>query len=113
MEMCGSDRYTCLVDGDTIWIEGNKLRLEHFDTPEPHTNICGGQAEIDLANKASARLLELLNSKDWTLDRSGRFDRYQRELVTIRVEGMSVGDILVQERLARYWPDGDEWWCSD
>lgn len=29
-----ADEY-CLVDGDTIWIDGEKLRMEGYDTPEP------------------------------------------------------------------------------
>jgi micrococcal nuclease len=42
--MCGRDRHTCIVDGDTIWLDGYNLRLESFDTPEPYTDICGGAA---------------------------------------------------------------------
>lgn len=43
--MCGRDRYTCVVDGDTIWYQGENLRLQSYDTPEPYTGICGGDAE--------------------------------------------------------------------
>lgn len=35
--ICGSVRHTCIVDGDTIWLEGNNLRLESFDTLSPIT----------------------------------------------------------------------------
>lgn len=59
--MCGRDRYTCVVDGDTVWLRGTNLRLQSYDTPEPHDNICGGQKEVTLAKKASARLMALLN----------------------------------------------------
>src|SRR5690606_6704673 len=44
--MCGRDRYTCVVDGDTIWLDGQNLRLQSYDTPEPYNDICGGQAEV-------------------------------------------------------------------
>lgn len=74
-EMCGSQRYTCVVDGDTIWLQGVNLRLESFDTPEPHTAICGGTSEVALARRASARLLELLNSNPFTVQTGGT-DRY-------------------------------------
>jgi hypothetical protein len=40
--MCGSNRYTCVVDGDTIWLNGQNHRLQSYDTPEPYTTICGG-----------------------------------------------------------------------
>lgn len=103
----------CLVDGDTIWLGGldQSLRLRSFDTPEPTTNICGGQAEVELAHRASARLLQLLNENEWTVeifdtDRTGR-----RLEATIRIDGVDVGDILIAEGLARRWPNGHEFWC--
>lgn len=102
---------TCIVDGDTIWLEGENLRLEGFDTPEPQTQICGGDREKALAAQASARLMELLNTNTWTVERSG-VDRYGRTLATIRIGGRDVGEWLVEERLARWWPDGEEWWCE-
>lgn len=108
--MCGRDRHTCVVDGDTIWLEGQNLRLESYDTPEPYTDICGGQAEVELAHQASARLLELLNGNTFTVDAKGQ-DRYGRTLATIRIGGRDVGDILIDEGLARRWPNGREFWC--
>jgi micrococcal nuclease len=109
-QMCGRDRYTCVVDGDTIWLDGVNLRLESYDTPEPHNDICGGQAEVALAHQASARLLQLLNSNPFTVRTAGT-DRYGRVLATIRIGGTDVGDILISEGLARRWPDGHEFWC--
>ncbi|WP_346894020.1 thermonuclease family protein [uncultured Roseibium sp.] len=115
MELCypgqpnTSDK-TCVVDGDTLWLNGEKIRLEAFDTPEPQTNICGGSSEVALAHKASSRLLELLNNNDWTIERGG-VDKFDRTLATIRVDGRDLGDILIDERLARRWPDGEEFWC--
>lgn len=108
--MCGRDRYTCVVDGDTIWLEGQNLRLQSYDTPEPYNDICGGQAEVALAHRASARLLQLLNSNAFTVS-TGQQDRYGRTLATIRVGGRDVGDTLIEEGLARRWPNGEEFWC--
>lgn len=108
--MCGRDRHTCVVDGDTIWLQGVNLRLESYDTPEPYTDICGGQTEVELAKSASARLLELLNGNPFTVETHGN-DRYDRTLATIRIGGTDVGDILISEGLARKWPNGREFWC--
>lgn len=110
--MCGAQRWTCVVDGDTIWLEGKNLRLKSFDTPEPWTDICGGKAEVALARRASARLLELLNSGPITVETFGLDGTGKRTLATVRVGGRDVGDILIAEKLARRWPDGPEWWCS-
>jgi len=108
--MCGRDRDTCVVDGDTIWLDGVNLRLESFDTPEPYNDICGGDAEVALAKRASARLLQLLNAYPVTVETFDT-DRYGRTLATIRIGGGDVGDILIEEGLARRWPNGAEFWC--
>ena len=103
---------TCLVDGDTIWLDGVKYRLADFDTPEPQTHICGGQAEVALAKQASARMLQILNGNPWTIETYGYNDRTgTRELATIWVAGRDVGDSLIAEGLARRWPNGPEFWC--
>lgn len=109
--MCGRDRFTCVVDGDTIWLDGVNLRLQSFDTPEPYNDICGGAAEVALAKRASGRLLQLLNENPITVQRYGLDNTGKRMLATVRVDGRDVGDILIEERLARRWPDGDEFWC--
>ena len=110
-EMCGRVRQTCVVDGDTIWLEGQNLRLASYDTPEPYDGICGGAAEVALAKKASARLLQLLNDSAITVETFGLDNTGKRTLATIRINGQDVGDILIAEKLARRWPDGEEWWC--
>lgn len=111
--MCsGSKRRTCIVDGDTIWLDGKNLRLMSFDTPEPHSAICGGAAEVALAKRASARLRELLNGNAFSVETFGLDGTGKRILATIRIHGRDVGDILIEEGLARRWPDGDEWWCQ-
>ena len=108
--MCGRDRVNCVVDGDTIWLQGVNLRLESYDTPEPYNDICGGQHEVELAHRASARLLQLLNGNAFTVEANDT-DRYGRTLATIRIGGTDVGDILIAEGLARSWPNGREFWC--
>lgn len=108
--MCGRDRQTCVVDGDTIWLQGVNLRLESYDTPEPYNDICGGRAEVALAKQASARLMQLLNGSAFTVETKGE-DGYGRTLATIRIDGRDVGEILISEGLARRWPNGDEFWC--
>ncbi len=112
IEKCGSGkRVTCVVDGDTIWFKGEKIRMMGYDTPEPTTGICGGDTERRLAARASKRLVQLLNNNTVTIERDGK-DRYGRTLAVIRVDGRNVGDILIEEGLARSWPDGHEFWCD-
>jgi len=114
LKVCsGKVRINCLVDGDTIWLDGRKLRMTGYDTPEPTSQICGGEAEVSLAHKATARALELMNTRQWTVEHSGEIDATgSRELVTIRIEGRDLGEILIEEGFAREWPDGNEFWCQ-
>ncbi|MDF0603875.1 thermonuclease family protein [Psychromarinibacter sp. C21-152] len=112
IEMCDSGpRDTCVVDGDTFWYEGEKIRMQGYDTPEPQTNLCGGERERSLADRASERLLQLLNSGQISIERTGE-DQYGRTVAVVRRDGVDVGDILISEGLARRWPDGCEFWCQ-
>lgn len=111
-KMCGKVRRTCVVDGDTIWLDGVNLRMQSYDTHEPYDGICGGQREVALAKQASARLLQLLNEHPFTVETFGIDRTGKRTLATIWINGEDVGDILIGEHLARRWPDGREWWCE-
>lgn len=103
---------TCIVDGDTLWLDGVNIRLKDFDTPESRTNVCGGFTEIDLAHAATDRLQELLNSNSWTIKTFDLDNTGKRRLATIMIDRRDVGDILIGEKLARQWPDGEEFWCD-
>ena len=121
MRMChpgernGPEKH-CVVDGDTIWFYGSNLRLKAFDTPEPvaHNSKCpGGQTrtEAQLADVASARLLELINTRPFTVEQYGVDTTGNRWEGTVRIDGRDVGDILIEEGLATPWPDGALFWC--
>ena len=104
-------RTNCLVDGDTIWIAGEKIRIADIDTPEISEPKC--QSELVLGNKATARLIELINAGPFELKAwPGRDkDRYGRKLRVLVRDGRSLGDILVSEGLARTWSGRREPWC--
>jgi micrococcal nuclease len=108
----GRDFVTCVIDGDTVWVEGTNYRLAGFDTPEGYRNLCGGSLERQLSERATDRLIQLMNTSDWEVRSLGRADRYGRVLANLNIDGRDVGEILIEERLARFWPDGDEWWCD-
>lgn len=54
-------KVTCVVDGDTIWQNGVKMRLLDIDTPETFEAQC--DRERQLGEKAKLRLQSLM-SKD-------------------------------------------------
>jgi endonuclease YncB( thermonuclease family) len=72
-------RINCVVDGDTVWVAGEKIRLQSIDAPE----IDGKCAyEKDLAQRAKHRLNEILSAEPFSVARSGK-DRYGRTLAAI------------------------------
>ena len=102
--------YNCVVDGDTIWLRGEKIRVADIDAPETHDPRCG--SERDLGDRATVRLQQLLNAGTITLQPIDRdHDIYGRKLRLVLVNGHSVGDSLVSEGLARWYARGRRPWC--
>ena len=109
--VCGTIRRTCAVDGDTIWLEGVKIRIADIDTPEISSPQCDGEYERGI--RARDRLAVLLNGGEFELRSIGNRDedRYGRKLHVIIRSGRSLGDQLVSENLARTWTGRRESWC--
>lgn len=107
----GPVRRTCVVDGDTLWIDGVKIRVADIDTPEVGEPKCG--AEKALGDKATRRFLQLVNAGPFELQAwEGRDeDKNGRKLRVLVRNGRSLGDILVSEGLARTWSGRREPWC--
>ena len=104
-------RINCEVDGDTLWINGEKVRLADINAPETTGAACA--EERALGQRARLRLLGLLNAGPFTLEVSGRpTDRYGRALRVARRHGRSLGDVLVSEGLAEPWRGRRSDWCT-
>ena len=100
----------CVVDGDTIWLGGQRIRVADIDAPETHEPRCAEEQE--LGNRATLRLRQLLNGGAVSVQAIDRDeDRYGRKLRVVLVDGRSVGDTLVGEGLARSYGSGRRPWC--
>ncbi|WP_408586405.1 thermonuclease family protein [Novosphingobium sp.] len=110
-ELCGMTRRTCVVDGDTFWLEGEKIRIADIDTPEISEPKC--DAEYQLGMKATYRLRDLLNEGAFEVRPIGNrdADRFGRKLRVVVRDGQSLGDQLVSEGLAHTWTGRREPWC--
>lgn len=111
--LCGEHRHDdCVVDGDTIRYRGDKIRIADINAPEVSEPKCDG--ELELGEKATDRLLALLNDGPFTLkplpDRDE--DKYGRLLRTVTRGGRSLGEVLVAEGLAERWRGYRRDWCS-
>lgn len=101
----------CVVDGDTFWMGGEKVRIADIDTPETHSPRC--EAERALGARATRRLQALLNAGAFSTRRIDRDrDRYGRLLRIVTRDGRSIGSMLVAEGLARPWTGSRQPWCS-
>jgi micrococcal nuclease len=110
--LCASGpRTTCVVDGDTFWLNGEKVRIADINAPETHEAACA--EERALGQRAARRLAQLLNAGAFTLAIEGRAaDRYGRALRVVRRDGRSLGDQLIAEGLAEPWRGKRSDWCA-
>ncbi len=96
-------RRIILIDGDTVDVQGERIRILNIDAPESFRSRC--EAELKLALRTKERLGQLLRSGPVEIDRHGQ-DRYRRTLARLSVRQGDVGNILVSEGLALPWKDG-------
>lgn len=110
-----------IIDGDTVDIAGERIRILNIDAPETRRSRC--EDELVLGLLAKERLAELLRAGPVTIDRceaSGRCeDRYGRTLARLRTAEGDVGAVLIAEGLAQPWRPGKaaaegrlRVWCS-
>ncbi len=110
--LCGSARrVNCVVDGDTFYFRGEKIRVADINTPEVSEPKCAHEAR--LGAEATRRFQSLLNAGPIELRRGARDeDRYGRKLRTVHRNGRSLGETLVAEGLAHPWRGRKEDWCA-
>jgi micrococcal nuclease len=100
----------CVVDGDTFWYQGQRIRIAEIDTPETHPSRCAEEARI--GNAATQRLHALLNAGPFHLETTQRDkDNYGRLLRNPTRGGESLGRTLINEGLARDYGSGRRSWC--
>jgi endonuclease YncB( thermonuclease family) len=83
-----------IVDGDTIAIGSERIRLWNVDAPESFRPRC--DAELVAGLKAKERLAQLLRRERVQSDRQ-RQDRYRRTLAWARADDRDVGETLIAE----------------
>jgi endonuclease YncB( thermonuclease family) len=114
-----------VVDGDTIRVAGETFRLVGFDAPETSRAQC--PSERALGNRATLRLRQLVAGGGLDLERVAcscqpRTEgtprcNYGRSCGVLRIRGRDVGELLIEEKLARPYTCGRtscparEAWC--
>ena len=93
-----------VVDGDTLEIHGNRIRLWGIDAPESN-QLCRGEDSLQYRCGAQAA-----NDLDAFIARRPvncsplSLDPYDRTVATCSVEGTDLGEWLVRKGLALEWP---------
>ncbi|WP_245958483.1 thermonuclease family protein [Pelagibacterium sediminicola] len=107
---CSGAGGTCVIDGDTIRVEGVSIRIADIDTPEVRNYGC--PQELALGQAATVRLVALLNQGPFIATPYSRDeDVYGRKLRILERDGQSLGMVLVSEGLARAWDGARRDWC--
>ena len=98
-----------IVDGDTVRLDGQLMRILEIDAPEIFHPRC--DAEERTGRKATERLRQLVALARWVeIHPSGRIDKYGRPLVSLFVDGENATAILLREGLAVTWEPGHNAW---
>jgi len=107
----GAPRVTCVVDGDTFWLDGEKIRIADINAPE--TVQAGRPLEVAKGHRAKLRLTELLNAGKIELIAADRErDRFGRPLRTVSTDGRNIGALLIAEELSELWRGCRSDWCA-
>lgn len=85
-----------VIDGDTIEIHGQRVRLEGIDAPESSQTCRDRDAgtEVRCGQRASLWLADLIGASPVSCIDAGR-DRYQRMLAHCAVNGQDIGAAMV------------------
>ena len=103
-------KLTCVVDGDSGWEAGARWRLADVNAPEIDRATCRREQQVGF--KARDRLRELMAS-GYTIERVEHQERFDRDLVRIRLaNGRDAGQQLLNEGLAKPWPQTGSKWCG-
>ena len=88
-----------VIDGDTIEIHGERVRLSGFDTPEEGKR-CGS---VNVYQAAALALSDLIGTQTVECALTGK-DRGGRHVGTCSVGGVELGEHMVSEGWGRDWP---------
>lgn len=97
-----------VVDGDTIEIHGERIRLSGYDTPERGAR-CGN---INVYQKAALELSDFIGTRTVTCTVTDT-DRWKRMVATCSVGGTDLGDYIVRQGWGRDWPQYSKGRYSD
>ena len=108
-----------VIDGDSVRVLDENVRLMGFDTPETFQPKCA--SERALGKRATIHLEHLIENAgsasivyERKRDGSLRRDKYRRLLGTLYIDGVDVADLQINAGLARPYDGGKRRsWCGN
>ena len=85
-----------VIDGDTIHINNNKIRLHGIDAPELNQNCIYKEKNWECGKNSKKNLLDLINSNQVKCKVNG-MDRYKRYIATCFIGHLNINKIMVKE----------------
>jgi micrococcal nuclease len=103
-----ADGPNCVLDGDTIYVGGQKVQIAGIAAPQ----IQGAQCDTERSRgiDAAVRLADLLNSGKVTVSPAFR-DEYGRGVRSVQVKGRDVAERMINIGLARRYFGERPGWC--
>ena len=101
------------IDGDTIEIDGETIRILNIDTPEIRHAQCDAERRLGLVAKQRVSVLLRAGRIEITRGDGKRMkDKYGRTLAVVSINGSDLGRMLIAEGLARPWAGRRQPWCA-
>ena len=88
-----------IIDGDTIHLNGEKIRFSGIDTPEIKQTCIKNNEVIKCGIKAKELLIKVIENKKIDCVREGK-DQYKRTLAECFVDDLSLSSYLVKSGYA-------------
>lgn len=103
---------TCVVDGDTVVIGEERVRLTGFDAPELD-GACPAERQLAIVARDELRQWLDLAPFEWDGGAEAPRDQYGRQLRAVRRDGEYLADVMIERELA----GGSGWgftkdWCA-
>ena len=105
-----SPRAFRVIDGDTLALGDERIRIENIDTPESGSRAACA-SERRRANQATRYARHLLDqTRSVRVIRTG-VDRYGRTLAQVQLDGWDMGQAMRDDGHARQWSGRRRPWC--
>jgi len=96
----------CVMDGDTVYVAGERVEIAGMDAPEVLDSRCAGERSRGIA--AAVAMADLLSSGPVTVSRPFR-DEFGRDVRIVQVKGKDVGKAMIRDGFAQRAGKPDKW----